>query len=438
MFCLRTGVVVRNSLQSANVCWTALCCAGKFPNHQQKFSSSTKQKFNWEDAFTLEGQLTSDEILIRDQFHSYCQEKLMPRITKANRNETFDRNIMSEMGELGVLGATIQGYGCAGASPVAYGLLARECERVDSAYRSAMSVQSSLVMHPINAYGTDQQKDKFLPKLARGDLIGAFGLTEPNHGSDPGSMETKATYDKATDTYTLNGAKSWITNSPIADVFVVWAQSPKEGRENNVIRGFILEKGMQGLSAPKIEGKFSLRASTTGQIVMEDVKVPGENVFPDIEGLKGPFGCLNSARYGISWGSLGAAEFCLATARQYALDRIQFNRPLAHNQLIQKKFADALTEISIGLQACLRVGRLMEEGRSVPEMVSLVKRNSCGKSLDIARQMRDVLGGNGISDEYHIIRHVMNLESVNTYEGTHDIHALILGRAITGLQAFTG
>ncbi|XP_002130227.2 glutaryl-CoA dehydrogenase, mitochondrial [Ciona intestinalis] len=393
-------------------------------------------KFNWEDAFNLEDMLTADEIMIRDQFRSYCDEKLMPRILLSNRNEVFDRDIMYEMGDLGILGATIKGYGCAGASYVAYGLLARECERVDSGYRSSMSVQSSLVMHPINSYGTEEQKEKYLPKLAQGKLIGSFGLTEPNHGSDPGSMETKAKYDSGTGAYILNGAKSWITNSPIADVFVVWAKCAKEGTGKETVRGFILERGMKGLSTPKIEGKFSLRASITGQIVMEDVAVPAENMFPDIEGLKGPFGCLNSARYGISWGALGAAEFCLHTARQYTLDRIQFKRPLAQNQLIQKKFADALTEISIGLQSCIRVGRLIDEGKAAPEMISLVKRNSCGKALEIVRNMRDTLGGNGISDEYHIIRHVMNLESVNTYEGTHDIHALVLGKAITGLQAF--
>ncbi|XP_039260095.1 glutaryl-CoA dehydrogenase, mitochondrial-like isoform X2 [Styela clava] len=358
----------------------------------------------------------------------------MPRILMANRHEKFDKEIFQEMGELGVLGSTIKGYGCAGISSVGYGLLARECERVDSGYRSAMSVQSSLVMHPISEYGSEEQKQKYLPKLVKGELIGAFGLTEPNHGSDPGSMETRAKFDKATGTYILNGTKSWITNSPIADVFVVWA---KNEAEDDAIRGFILERSMPGLSTPTIEGKFSLRASVTGQIVMEDVAVPAGNMLENVSGLKGPFGCLNSARYGISWGALGAAEFCLATARQYSLDRIQFQKPLARNQLIQKKLADALTEISIGLQACVQVGRLKDSGKSTPEMISMIKRNSCGKSLEIARNMRDILGGNGISDEYHIIRHVMNLESVNTYEGTHDIHALILGRAITGVQAFT-
>jgi glutaryl-CoA dehydrogenase len=395
---------------------------------------SSKIEFDWRDAFSLESQLTEDEIMIKNQCHEYCQEKLMPRVLMANRHEVFDRDIMSEMGSLGFLGATIQGHGCAGVSYVAYGLMAREVERVDSGYRSAMSVQSSLVMYPIDAYGSEEQKEKYLPKLAKGELIGCFGLTEPNHGSNPSGMETTATYDSSTKTYTLNGSKSWITNSPIADVFIVWAKSQNH---NNKIRGFILEKGMKGLSAPVIKGKFSLRASITGQIVMEDVKVSESQLLPKGVGLGGPFGCLNNARYGIGWGVLGAAEFCFQTARQYAIDRIQFNRPLAKNQLIQKKFADMLTEISIGLQSCLQVGRLKDQHRATPEMVSLIKRNSCGKALDIARSARDILGGNGISDEYHVIRHVMNLEAVNTYEGTHDIHALILGRAITGLQAFT-
>ncbi|CAH1775393.1 unnamed protein product [Owenia fusiformis] len=397
-------------------------------------NSSGPPAFDWRDAFNMESQLTEEEILVRDQFRTYCQEQLMPRIILANRNEVFHKEIMPEMGELGVLGPTIQGYGCAGVSSVAYGLITRELERVDSSYRSAMSVQSSLVMHPINAYGTEEQKQKYIPRLARGELIGAFGLTEPNHGSDPSSMETKATYNESSKTYTLNGAKSWITNSPIADVFIVWAKSSKE---NNRIKGFILEKGMKGLSAPKIEGKFSLRASITGQIVMEDVEVPEENLLPHVSGLGGPFGCLNNARYGIAWGALGAAEFCLEYARQYTLDRVQFRNPLARNQLIQKKMADMLTEISIALQACLQVGRLKDLNKASPEMISLIKRNSCGKSLEIARNARDMLGGNGICDEYHIIRHVMNLEAVNSYEGTHDIHALILGRAITGIQAFT-
>lgn len=382
----------------------------------------------------MESQLTEEEKMVRDSFRAYCDDKLMSRIIMANRNEKFDPEIVSEMGSIGVLGPTIKGYGCAGVSSVAYGLIAREVERVDSGYRSAMSVQSSLVMHPIYAYGTEEQKQKYLPKLAKGELIGCFGLTEPNHGSDPSSMETKARYNPSSKTYTMNGTKSWITNSPIADVFIVWGKCDKD---NDKIRGFILEKGMKGLTAPKIEGKFSLRASITGQIAMDDVEVPEENMLPNVMGLGGPFGCLNNARYGIAWGTLGAAEFCLETARQYTLDRIQFGKPLAKNQLPQKKMADMLTEISIGLQACLQVGRLKDEGKATPEMISMIKRNSCGKALDIARVARDMLGGNGISDEYHIIRHVMNLEAVNTYEGTHDIHALIMGRAITGLQAFT-
>lgn len=393
-------------------------------------TSEKKASFDWRDALSLKSQLTDEEIMIQDQFKAYCQEKLMPRILLANRNEVFDKDIMKEMGSLGVLGPTIKGYGCAGVSSVAYGLITRECERVDSSYRSAMSVQSSLVMHPIHAYGTNEQKEKYLPRLAKGDIIGSFGLTEPNHGSDPGGMETNAGYNSQNKTYTINGTKTWITNSPIADIFVVWAKC------NGKIKGFILEKGMKGLTTPKIQGKFSLRASETGMIVMEDVVIPEENILPNVEGLQGPFGCLNNARYGIGWGALGAAEFCFETARNYVLDRKQFGNPLAKNQLIQKKLADMMTEISIGLQACLQVGRLKDLGNATPEMISIVKRNSCGKALDIARTARDMLGGNGICDEYHIIRHVMNLESVNTYEGTHDIHALILGRSITGLQAF--
>ncbi|XP_071800381.1 glutaryl-CoA dehydrogenase, mitochondrial-like [Asterias amurensis] len=396
-------------------------------------ASSQAVVFDWKDALNLERLLTEEEVMVRDQMHAYCQEKLMPRILMGNRNEVFHREILNEMGELGVLGPTIKGYGCAGVSSVAYGLIAREVERVDSAYRSAMSVQSSLVMHPIHAYGTEEQRQKYLPKLALGELVGAFGLTEPNHGSDPAGMETKARYNPSGKTYTLNGTKSWITNSPIADVFIVWGKNEAEGGK---IRGFILEKGMKGLSAPTIEGKFSLRASTTGQIVMEDVEVPEENMLPNAKGLGGPFGCLNNARYGIAWGTLGAAEFCLDAARQYTLDRVQFGSPLAKNQLMQKKMADMLTEISLGLQSCIQVGRMKDENKVAPEMISLIKRNSCGKSLDIARLARDMLGGNGICDEYHVIRHVMNLEAVNTYEGTHDIHALIIGRGITGLQAF--
>ncbi|XP_028311827.1 glutaryl-CoA dehydrogenase, mitochondrial-like [Gouania willdenowi] len=395
-------------------------------------SKPPKVQFDWRDALDLEGQLTEDEVMIRDSFRTYCQEKLMPRILMANRNEVFHREIVSEMGEMGVLGPTIKGYGCAGTSYVAYGLIAREVERVDSGYRSVMSVQSSLVMHPINAYGTEQQKEKYLPRLARGEILGCFGLTEPNHGSDPSSMETRAKYNPSSRTYSLTGSKTWITNSPVADIAVVWAKCD-EGK----IRGFILERGMKGLSTPKIEGKFSLRASATGMILMDEVEVPEENLLPNASGLGGPFGCLNNARYGIAWGALGAAEFCFHAARQYTLDRIQFGVPLARNQLMQKKMADMLTEISIGLQSCLQLGRLIDDKKAAPEMISLLKRNSCGKALDIARQARDMLGGNGIADEYHIIRHVMNLEAVNTYEGTHDIHALILGRAITGLQSFT-
>ncbi|XP_042361682.1 glutaryl-CoA dehydrogenase, mitochondrial-like [Plectropomus leopardus] len=393
-------------------------------------SKAPKVQFNWRDALDLEGQLTEEEIMIRDSFRTYCQEKLMPRILMANRNEVFHREIVSEMGELGVLGPTIKGYGCAGTSYVAYGLIAREVERVDSGYRSVMSVQSSLVMHPINAYGTEEQKQKYLPRLATGEILGCFGLTEPNHGSDPGSMETK--YNPSSRTYNSTGPKDRITNSPVADIAVVWAKC-----DDGKVRGFILERGMKGLSTPKIEGKFSLRASATGMIVMDEVEVPEENLLPKASGLGGPFGCLNNARYGIAWGALGAAEFCFHAARQYTLDRIQFGVPLARNQLMQKKMADMLTEITIGLQSCLQLGRLIDAKRAAPDMISMLKRNSCGKALDIARQARDMLGGNGIADEYHIIRHVMNLEAVNTYEGTHDIHALILGRAITGLQSFT-
>ncbi|XP_027441736.1 glutaryl-CoA dehydrogenase, mitochondrial isoform X2 [Zalophus californianus] len=376
--------------------------------------TASRPEFDWRDPLMLEGQLTADEILIRDTFRTYCQERLMPRILLANRNEVFHREIISEMGELGVLGPTVKGYGCAGVSSVAYGLLARELERVDSGYRSAMSVQSSLVMHPIYAYGSKEQQQKYLPRLAKGELLGCFGLTEPNHGSDPGSMETRARHNPSNRSYTLNGTKTWITNSPVADLFVVWARC-----EDSCIRGFLLEKGMRGLSAPKIEGKFSLRASSTGMIVMDNVEVPEENVLPDVSGLAGPFGCLNNARFGIAWGVLGAAEFCLHTARQYTLDRIQFGAPLARNQLIQKKLADMLTEIALGLHACLQLGRLKDQDKATPEMVSLLKRNNCGKALDIARQARDILGGNGISDEYHVIRHAMNLEAVNTYEGIY-------------------
>ncbi len=396
-----------------------------------------KTKFNWEDPLFLSEQLTEDERAIQEAAHTFCQEKLQPRVLMAARHEKFDREIMNEAGAMGFLGSTIEGYGCAGLNYVSYGLVAREVERVDSGYRSAISVQSSLVMHPINAYGSDAQKQKYLPKLATGEWVGCFGLTEPNHGSDPASMLTRA---KPVDGgYILKGSKMWITNSPIADVFVVWAKledpDGKVGGQES-IHGFILDKGMKGLSAPKIEGKMSLRASITGEIVMDEVFVPEANLLPNVSGLKGPFGCLNKARYGIAWGALGAAEDCWHRARQYTLDRVQFGRPLAQNQLIQKKLADMQTEIALGLQACLRVGRLMDEDRAVPEMISLIKRNSCGKSLDIARMARDMHGGNGIHDEYHVIRHMINLETVNTYEGTHDVHALILGRAQTGLQAF--
>lgn len=393
---------------------------------------SSRPVFAWDDPLLLDDQLSEDERMVRDAARDYCQEKLLPRVREAFRNEVFHRDIMNEMGELGFLGSTIgEEYGCAGVNYVCYGLIAREVERVDSGYRSAMSVQSSLVMHPIHAYGSEEQRRKYLPKLATGEWVGCFGLTEPDHGSDPGGMKTRAV--KADGGYLVSGAKMWITNSPIADVFVVWAKT-----DDGVIRGFILEKGMKGLSAPKIEGKFSLRASITGEIVMDGVFVPEENLLPNVKGLSGPFGCLNKARYGISWGALGAAEACWHASRQYTLDRKQFGRPLAANQLIQKKLADMQTEITLGLQSCLRLGRLMDEGRAAPEAISLCKRNSCGKSLDIARMARDMHGGNGVSDEYHVIRHVMNLEAVNTYEGTHDVHALILGRAQTGLQAFTG
>ncbi|MBE9398993.1 acyl-CoA dehydrogenase [Pontibacterium sp. N1Y112] len=391
--------------------------------------SSTKPAFNWEDPFSLETQLTEEERMIRDAAHDYCQGQLKPRVLEANRKEIFHTEIMQELGELGLLGSTLpEQYGGSAVNYVCYGLVAREVERVDSGYRSAMSVQSSLVMHPIYAYGTEEQRMKYLPKLASGEWIGCFGLTEPDVGSDPNNMKTRAT--KTDGGYVLKGAKMWITNSPVSDVFVVWAKL------DGVVRGFILEKGMEGLSAPKIEGKFSLRASITGEIVMEDVFVPDENILPGVEGLAGPFGCLNKARYGIAWGSLGAAEFCWHASRQYTLDRIQFQRPLAANQLIQKKLADMQTEISLGLQGCLQMGRLMDEGRCPVELISLLKRNNCGKALDIARVSRDMHGGNGISDEFDVIRHVMNLEAVNTYEGTHDVHALILGRAQTGIQAF--
>jgi glutaryl-CoA dehydrogenase len=375
----------------------------------------------------LDDQLTADERMVRDSAHAFCQGKLMPRILDANRHEKFDREIMSEMGAMGFLGSTIEGYGCSGVNHVCYGLIAREIERVDSAYRSAMSVQSSLVMHPIYTFGSAAQK--YLPKLASGEWIGCFGLTEPDHGSDPGSMVTRA---KRTDGgFILNGAKMWISNAPVADVFLVWAKD-----DAGAIRGFLLEKGMPGLSAPKIEGKFSLRASITGEVVMDQVFTPAENMLPGVSGLKGPMSCLTKARYGIAWGTLGAAEFCWHAARNYTLARKQFGRPLAANQLIQLKLANMQTEITLGLQAVLRLAHLMDDGRATHEMVSLLKRNNCGKALDIARVARDMHGGNGIADEFHVIRHVMNLEAVNTYEGTHDIHALILGRAQTGIPAF--
>ena len=396
-----------------------------------------KPNFQWNDAMLLNEQLGDDERAIVEAAHTFCQERLQTRVLMAARHEKFDREIMTEAGAMGFLGSTIEGYGCAGLSYVAYGLIAREVERVDSGYRSAISVQSSLVMHPINEYGNEAQRQKYLPKLATGEWVGCFGLTEPNHGSDPASMLTRA---KPVDGgFILNGAKMWITNAPIADVFVVWAKL--ENADGSVggqeaIHGFVLEKGMKGLTAPKIEGKMSLRASITGEIVMDEVFVPAENLLPNVNGLKGPFGCLNKARYGIAWGALGAAEDCWFRARQYTMDRVQFGRPLAQNQLIQKKLADMQTEITLGLQGCLRVGRLMDEGKAVPEMISMIKRNSCGKALDVARMARDMHGGNGIHDEYHVIRHMINLETVNTYEGTHDVHALILGRAQTGLQAF--
>ena len=385
--------------------------------------------FNWSDPLNWQNALTDEEKMIQESAHQYAQEKLMPRVLEANRNENFDRDIMSELGEMGLLGSTLpEEYGGSGVNHVSYGLIAREIERVDSGYRSAMSVQSSLVMHPIYTFGTEAQRKKYLPKLASGEWVGCFGLTEPDSGSDPASMRTVA---KRTDNgYVLSGSKMWITNSPIADVFVVWAKLDGD------IRGFVLEKGMKGLSAPKIDGKFSLRASITGEIVMDDVEVSEDHIFPEVKGLKGPFSCLNKARYGIAWGSLGAAEFCWHAARQYTLERSQFGKPLAANQLIQKKLADMQTEISLGLLGCLQAGRELDNGTLNPTAISLIKRNSCGKALDIARQSRDMHGGNGIADEYHVIRHVMNLEAVNTYEGTHDIHALILGRAQTDIPAF--
>ena len=387
--------------------------------------------FDWQDPFRLNDQLTDEEKIIADSAREFCSDRLSPRIIEANRNESFDRAIFDEMGEMGFLGSTITGYGCAGVNHVSYGLIAREIERIDSGYRSMMSVQSSLVMYPIFTYGTEEQREKYLPDLASGKKIGCFGLTEPDYGSDAGGLITRAT--KVPGGWKLKGAKMWITNSPVADIMVIWAKD-----DAGTIRGFILERGMKGLETPKISGKFSLRASITGEIVMDDVFVPEENILPNVKGLTGPFGCLNKARYGISWGALGAAEFCWMAAREYTLSRKQFDRPLAANQRVQKKLADMQTEITMGLQATLRVGRLLDHDEATPEMISLIKRNSCGKALDIARTARDMHGGNGISDEYQVIRHVMNLEAVNTYEGTHDVHALILGRAQTGIQAFTG
>jgi glutaryl-CoA dehydrogenase len=394
--------------------------------------AAAKATFQWDDPFLIDEQLSDDERMIRDTARAFAQEKLQPRIIEAYREEKTDRGIFNEMGELGLLGLTLpEEYGCAGASYVSYGLVAREIERVDSGYRSMMSVQSSLVMYPIYSYGDESQRKKFLPKLASGEFVGCFGLTEPDAGSDPAGMKTRA--DKIDGGYRISGTKMWISNAPIADVFVVWAKS---AAHNNEIRGFVLEKGMKGLSAPKVGGKLSLRASITGEIVMDGVEVGEDALLPNVSGLKGPFGCLNRARYGISWGAMGAAEDCWHRARQYTLDRKQFGRALAATQLVQKKLADMMTEISLGLQASLRVGRLFDEGRAAPEMISLVKRNNCGKALEIARIARDMHGGNGIQEEYHVMRHAQNLETVNTYEGTHDVHALILGRAQTGLQAF--
>ncbi len=389
-------------------------------------------RFDWQDPFGLDAQLTEEERMVRDSARSYARERLLPRVTRAYLDEDFDREIMREMGQLGLLGATVpEEYGGAGLGYVSYGLVAREVEAVDSGYRSAMSVQSSLVMHPINAYGTEEQKRKYLPKLASGEWVGCFGLTEPDAGSDPGGMRTRA--EKIEGGYRLTGTKMWITNSPIADVFVVWAKSDEHG---GGIKGFVLEKGMKGLSAPKIEGKLSLRASITGEIVMDGVEVGEDALLPDVQGLKGPFGCLNRARYGIAWGTMGAAEFCMDAARTYTLDRQQFGRPLAATQLVQMKLANMQTEIALGLNACLRAGRMFDEGTLAPEAISIIKRNNCGKALDIARVARDMHGGNGIAAEFHVLRHAINLETVNTYEGTHDVHGLILGRAITGIAAF--
>ncbi|XP_047533115.1 glutaryl-CoA dehydrogenase, mitochondrial [Vanessa atalanta] len=412
---------------------STLCNNNNYRALSTTCSNNTKVSFNWEDPLNLDRLLHDDEKAVRDSLKAYCQEKLMPRVVQANRNEVFDRAIYKEMGELGILGCTIKGYDCAGVSSVTYGLITRELDGVDSSYRSAMSVQSSLAMGAIYMWGSEEQKQKYLPKMSKGDLVGCFGLTEPNHGSDAGGLVTRAKYDSKSKCYILSGSKTWITNSPIADVLIVWAKN-----EENKVQGFIVDRSQvkKGLDTPRINGKFSLRASATGMILLDEVAIPEENLLPNVVGMKGPFGCLNNARYGIAWGALGAAETCLRIAREYTLDRKQFGRPLASNQLIQKKLADMITEISLGFQACLHVGRLKDEGLVVPEMISLLKRNNCGKALEIARVARDMLGGNGVSDEYHIIRHVMNLEAVNTYEGTHDIHSLILGKAITGIQAF--
>ncbi len=404
----------------------------RFPKINEPNPEVGSKISDWSDPLLFEGQLTLEERQIRDSVRTLCHNELLPKIVLANRNEEFDREILLKFGKIGILGSTLpEKFGGSESSYVAYGLIARELERIDSSYRSVVSVQSSLVMHPIYAYGTEEQRIKYLPRLASGELIGCFGLTEPDHGSDPGSMEAVA--KKVDSGFLLTGTKMWITNSPIADLAIVWAKT-----EDGIIRGFILERGMEGFSTPKISGKMSLRASSTGEIVMEDVFVPSQNILPNASGLSGPFGCLNRARYGIAWGALGAAEFCWHAARQYSLDRIQFGRPIAANQLVQKKLVDMQTEITISLQACLQAGRLFDKGALSPETISLIKRNSCGKSLEIARVARDMHGANGICDEYHVIRHLLNLETVNTYEGTHDIHAMILGRAQTGIQAFTG